>query len=45
MLGLCFAWYNFAWFHSTITTAPPVEQGMTDHAWTMEELLYEVAIF
>jgi len=45
MLGLFFAWYNFVRVHSTIKTTPAVAQGLTDHAWTMEELLTETAEF
>ena len=43
MLGLYFAWYNFVRVHSTIKTTPAVAQGLTDHVWTIEELLAEVA--
>ncbi len=43
MLGLYFAWYNFCRKHSTIKTTPAVAQGLTDHEWTIEELLTEVA--
>lgn len=39
MLGLFFAWYNFCRKHSTIKTTPAVAQGLTDHVWTLEELL------
>jgi hypothetical protein len=42
-LGLYFAWYNFVRVHSTIKTTPAVAQGLTDHVWTIEELLAEVA--
>lgn len=45
MLGLYFAWYNFCKVHSTIKTTPAVEQGLTDHVWTIEELLAEVAAY
>jgi transposase-like protein/IS1 family transposase len=43
MLGLYFAWYNFVRVHSTIKTTPALAQGLTDHVWTIEELLDEVA--
>ena len=43
MLGLYFAWYNFCRKHETIKTTPAVEQGLTDHMWSIEELLAEVA--
>jgi hypothetical protein len=45
MLGLWFAYYNFCRNHETIKTTPAVAQGLTDHAWTMEELLAEVAAY
>ena len=43
MMGVWFAWYNFGRKHSTIGTTPAVAQGLTDHAWSIEELLAEVA--
>jgi transposase-like protein/IS1 family transposase len=43
MLGLFFAWYNFCRVHATIKTTPAVAQGLTDHVWTIEELLTESA--
>ena len=43
MLGLFFAWYNFCRVHSTIKATPAVAQGLTDHVWTIEELLTETA--
>ena len=45
MLGLYFAWYNFCRKHETIKTTPAVKQGLTDHVWSIEELLAEVAEF
>ena len=39
MWALYFAWYNFVRKHSTIGTTPAVESGLTDHEWTMEDLL------
>jgi transposase-like protein/IS1 family transposase len=45
MLGLYFAWYNFVRVHSTIRTTPAVAQGLTNHVWSIEELLAEVAAF
>lgn len=40
MLALYFAWYNFVRRHMTLTA---VAQGLTDHEWTIEELLTEAA--
>ena len=45
MMALYFAWYNFCRKHSTLKTTPAVAQGLTDHVWTIEELLTEVATF
>ena len=42
-LGLFFAFYNFCRVHSTIKTTPAVAAGLTDHAWTVEELLRDLA--
>jgi hypothetical protein len=43
MLGLFFAYYNFCRFHSTIKTAPAVAAGLTDHVWSVTELLAKAA--
>lgn len=43
MMGLYFAWYNFCRVHSTIKTTPAIAQGLTDHVWSIEELLAEIA--
>jgi hypothetical protein len=45
MMGLYFAWYDFCRKHSTIKATPAIAQGLTDHAWTIEELLAEIATF
>jgi len=31
--------YNFCRFHSTIKTTPAVAAGLTDHVWSVKELL------
>jgi IS1 family transposase/transposase-like protein len=36
---LYFAWYNFCRIHQTLRVTPAMESGLTDHAWTMKELL------
>ena len=41
-LALVFTVYNFVTVHSTLKTTPAVAHGLTDHAWTMEELLGEL---
>lgn len=38
-LALHFAVYNFCRIHGTIKTTPAVAAGLTDHVWTLEELL------
>lgn len=38
-LGLFFAYYNFCRVHSTIKTTPAVKAGLTDHVWSVKELL------
>lgn len=43
MLALYFAWYNFVRKHMTLGTTPAVAQGLTDHVWTVDELLTEAA--
>jgi len=42
-IALYFAYYNFCWLHSTLKTTPAVAAGLTDHRWTLEELLIGVS--
>ncbi len=42
-LGLFFAFYNFCRVHGTLKTTPAVAAGLTDHTWTIEELLRDLA--
>ena len=42
-LALTFVAYNFVTVHSTLKTTPAVKHGITDHVWTMDELLVELA--
>jgi hypothetical protein len=42
-LGLYFAWYNFCRVHMTLKTTPAVPSGLTDHAWSLVELLEATA--
>jgi transposase-like protein/IS1 family transposase len=37
--ALYFAYYNFCRVHQTIRVSPAVEAGITDHIWTLRELL------
>jgi hypothetical protein len=33
------AWYNFCRVHQTLRVTPAMEAGLTDHVWTISELL------
>ncbi len=38
-LALFFVYYNFCRVHSTNKTTPAVASGLTDHVWSVQELL------
>lgn len=38
-LALYFAYYNFCSVHSTLRVTPAIESGLTDHVWSIGELL------
>jgi hypothetical protein len=38
-ISLHFMYYNFARIHQTLKTTPAVAAGITDHVWTIEEIL------
>ncbi len=38
-IHLYMAWYNFCRVHQTLRVTPAMEAGLTDHIWTIEELL------
>jgi IS1 family transposase len=38
-IALHFAWYNFVRVHQTLRTTPAMAANLTDHLWTMQELL------
>lgn len=38
-LGLYFAHYNFCRVHQTLRVTPAMEAGITDHVWTLKELI------
>ena len=42
-LALFFAYYNFCRVHSTIKSTPAEAAGWTDHAWSVKELLENMA--
>lgn len=41
-LALYFAYYNFCRVHSTLKTTPAVASGLTDHTWSVAELLERI---
>jgi len=43
-LALYFAWYNFCKIHGTIRVTPAMESGLTDHVWTIQEMLGKVEL-
>lgn len=38
-VALYFAWYDFCRVHQTLRVTPAMEAGLTDHAWSLVELL------
>lgn len=38
-LALYFAWYNFCHPVRTLRVTPAMEAGLTDHVWTISELM------
>jgi IS1 family transposase len=38
-VALHFAYYNFCRVHASLRVTPAMESGLTDHVWTMNELL------
>lgn len=38
-VSLYMAWYNFCRVHSTLKVTPAMEAGLTDHVWSLPELL------
>ena len=43
MLGLFFAYFNFAKRHQTLRTTPAVAAGIASEVWTVDRLLVEAA--
>jgi IS1 family transposase len=39
MMSLYFAYYNFCRVHKTLRVTPAMEAGITDHIWSLRELL------
>jgi hypothetical protein len=38
-IALHFAYYNFCKIHGSLRVTPAIEAGITDHVWTLEEIL------
>lgn len=38
-VALHFAWYNFVRVHSSLKVTPAMKAGLTNHAWSLQELL------
>lgn len=38
-VSLHFMYYNFARVHTTLKTTPAVKAGITDHVWTIGEIV------
>ena len=38
-VALFIVWYNFCREHQTLRVTPAMEAGLTDHLWTIKELL------
>jgi hypothetical protein len=38
-VALYFAYYNFVRVHQTLRVTPAMEAGLTDHVWSVEELI------
>jgi hypothetical protein len=43
-LALFVAHFNYCRVHGTLNTTPPVAAGITDHVWSVPELLEEVRV-
>jgi len=38
-LALYFMYYNFCRIHQTLPVAPAMEAGVSDHVWSLDEVL------
>jgi hypothetical protein len=38
-VALHFMHYNFCRIHQTLRVTPAMEAGLTDHVWTLEEII------
>jgi len=39
MVAIYHAYYNFCRVHQTLRVTPAMEAGLTDHIWSLEELV------
>jgi hypothetical protein len=39
MVAMYHAYYNFCRVHQALRVAPAMESGLTDHIWSLEELV------
>jgi len=39
MVALYFMYYNFCRIHQTLRVTPAMEAGITDHVWSLEEIV------
>src|SRR5580692_3305527 len=39
LVALHFAYYNFCRIHQSLRVTPAMEAGLTDHVWSLEELV------
>ncbi|HLW81360.1 MAG TPA: IS1 family transposase, partial [Candidatus Acidoferrales bacterium] len=39
MVAIHFLHYNFARIHKTLRVTPAMEAGLTDHVWSLEEIV------
>ena len=42
MVALYFMHFNFSRIHKTLRVTPAMEVGLTDHVWSIEELIEKV---
>lgn len=39
MVAVFMVWYNFCRVHQTLRITPAMQAGLTDHVWTISEML------
>lgn len=43
-VALYYMYYNFCRIHQTLRVTPAMEAGITDHVWTIEEMITAVDV-